>query len=774
MERSRVTIVRLAVMLVLGQAAAGAVEPQGSVEKGPAWTATRFEKFVGQHCLDCHSTDDPAGDVDLSGLAAEGGLNGQHWQRALAQLASGQMPPDDAARPALADREAAIAWLASTLTQSGQTPHFGDGPLPQDGNLVDHERLFSGLHAGPAFSPPRFWRRSGPQYDALMERLWVIPRLRYEKTHTRNDPDWAAYSYSQPFASLDPSHFTNYSGSVHADEAALRALLDAGGQIAERLTSDQTAYAKELQPPHAVGIPTIRRGSSWERFKQEPPARPAEFEPFVQQEPQPHAEQQQAVVQRVFALLLNRQPTSEEADRYGEFLRRGMEKNGPLPALKGLITAVMVSPEFVFRMEVGMSPPDEHGRRRLSPSELAYAIGYALTDAGPDAEIWEAVESGRLQTKADVARQVQRLLADDRIEKQRKLRFFQEFFGYPQAVDVFKDQGGWPLEVQYLVRDADMLVEHVLRQDKDVFAQLLTTDRYFVAYPYIPDPELFEAIIASTREETQESMARQKQRGRSVGPDPQGKYNRAWALTQGRELIPRTVHNDRGSAEMSYIRIYGIDGNTFSWTKNQPIAVPGRRAGILTHPAWLAAHSTAFDNSVVGRGHWIRENLLAGKIPNVPIDVEAQLPDEPNSTLRERMRATRAERCVRCHRQMDPLGFPFEIYDHWGQFREQEMVGQKKNMPKEINPQGAILASGDPALDGPVDDAIDLVQRLAQSPRVRQSMIRHAFRYWMGRNEMLSDAPTLLAADRAYLDSGGSFNAVIVSLLTSDSFLYRK
>ena len=44
----------------------------------------------------------------------------------------------------------------------------------------------------------------------------------------------------------------------------------------------------------------------------------------------------------------------------------------------------------------------------------------------------------------------------------------------------------------------------------------------------------------------------------------------------------------------------------------------------------------------------------------------------------------------------------------------------------------------------------------------------------MGRNELLSDSQTLIAADKAYLESGGSFNAVIVSLLTSDSFIYRR
>ena len=66
-------------------------------------------------------------------------------------------------------------------------------------------------------------------------------------------------------------------------------------------------------------------------------------------------------------------------------------------------------------------------------------------------------------------REVRRILADDTIEKHLKLRFFQEFFGYHLAGEVFKDKGGWPHEVQYLVRDADLFVEDILRQDRDVF-----------------------------------------------------------------------------------------------------------------------------------------------------------------------------------------------------------------------------------------------------------------------------------------------------------------
>jgi len=43
----------------------------------------------------------------------------------------------------------------------------------------------------------------------------------------------------------------------------------------------------------------------------------------------------------------------------------------------------------------------------------------------------------------------------------------------------------------------------------------------------------------------------------------------------------------------------------------------------------------------------------------------------------------------------------------------------------------------------------------------------------MGRNETLNDAPVLQDAYRAYKEGGGSMNALIVSLVTSDAFLYR-
>ena len=147
--------------------------------------------------------------------------------------------------------------------------------------------------------------------------------------------------------------------------------------------------------------------------------------------------------------------------------------------------------------------------------------------------------------------------------------------------------------------------------------------------------------------------------------------------------------------------------------------------------------------------------------------LDAMLPEEPESTLRERMRVTRKKYCWTCHEKMDPLGLPFEMYNHAGLLRTTELE-------KPVDTSGEIIDSGDPALDGPVKNALEMIEKLAASERVEQVFVRYAFRFWMGRNETLNDAPVLQAAHKAYRESDGSMNALITSLLTSDAFLYRK
>ncbi|MGY8713598.1 MAG: DUF1588 domain-containing protein, partial [Verrucomicrobiia bacterium] len=190
-----------------------------------------------------------------------------------------------------------------------------------------------------------------------------------------------------------------------------------------------------------------------------------------------------------------------------------------------------------------------------------------------------------------------------------------------------------------------------------------------------------------------------------------------------------------------------------------------------THPVWLVAHSDAMDNHAILRGRWIRERLLGDAVPDIPITVDAMLPDEPESTLRHRMRVTREKECWRCHQKMDPLGLPFEMYNQLGIVRDTD---PRNNFGQPVDTSGEIILSGDPALDGPVTNPIELIKKLAASERVNQVFVRHVFRYWIGRNETINDALILRDGYKAYRDSGGSMKALLTSLLTSDAFLYRK
>ena len=242
-------------------------------------------------------------------------------------------------------------------------------------------------------------------------------------------------------------------------------------------------------------------------------------------------------------------------------------------------------------------------------------------------------------------------------------------------------------------------------------------------------------------------------------------YNPANIIRATDQFVERVLRLDRHVLR----NLLAPDMQAINTKPGQKVAASGKRSpekGLLSQQAWLIAYSNNSENHAIRRGHWVRDHLLGGQIPDVPINVDAQLPDEPEHTLRQRMRVTRESYCWKCHQQMDPLGLPFEIFDHFGQRRETELS-------KPVDARGTITGSGEPKTDGDVKDAIDLIRRLAESRRVEEVFIRHLFRFYLGRNETLADAGTLQDAQRAYAENGGSLNAAIVSLLTSDAFMRR-
>jgi len=559
----------------------------------------------------------------------------------------------------------------------------------------------------------------------------------------------------------------------------------------------------------------------------------------------------------LYAKIFERNPTDSELAENIEQFKLYASKLDRQKAIAKLIESLVLSTEFAYRNEFGEGKPDEHGRRMMSPRNASYALAYALTDASPDETLVQAAEKGRLNSRKDYEREIRRILNDRdqwciidenvqaanlnaSVTRQpiRKLRFFREFFGYPKAQDVFKDDsrfgaGRHEPAVSRLIDEADMLVEYILEKDERVFEELLTTEKFYLyhsgdnqamkagsdelkkVYEYFrkfdwetwepddvaPHKEFMLTIwefrkvrggddksLLNTLKRMMPALKRHFSAGQANGM-PYMKVS--MGFWHGGNVLGRTGQQMRSEQVTSY---WNIDWKKWNYPPVQPAAIPNRK-GILTHPAWLIAHAQNLETDPIHRGKWIREKLLAGTIPDVPITVDAVIPPDHQKTLRQRMEnRTGAAYCWRCHQKMDPLGFPFEIYDDFGRFRTKESLEHPENLLKEakrgevnafgaslavyktlpVDPRGVLKGTGDPTLDGDVEDAFDLIGRLAKSEKVRQSIIRHAFRYFLGRNETLSDSKTLIDADRAYVDNDGSFDEVIVSLLTSDSFIYRK
>jgi hypothetical protein len=562
------------------------------------------------------------------------------------------------------------------------------------------------------------------------------------------------------------------------------------------------------------------------------------------------------LVDELFAKIIERSPTTEERTGYVAQTKANFQKIGAEKAIDKLIQTLILRSDFVYRAEFGEGTADAHGRKLLSPRDASYALAYALTDSSPDKELAAAAAAGKLSTREDYRREVERMLkvrsqyyiVDEAVERIgadsftnmpiRKLRFFREFFGYPAMLSIFKDNkrfgGNYTDASARLVSEADMLVEHILRDDKAVFERLLTTEEFYVYHSgdnaaITASTELIRRIYDYFKDKDWENFDAEQLKphvpflkenpmpglnldaiGKVGGRSDQVKIfkgmmaNYTQRLGQGATVtapfstvfgVPAAANTRTGKrlggAEVA--KSFNIDLASWNYPTTQPAKMENRK-GILTHPAWLIAFARNTETDPIHRGKWVREKLLAGTVPDVPITVDAVVPEDHHKTLRTRMaKVTEAEYCWKCHERMNPLGYSFEIYDDFGRFRTEEALENPDNlvkkMPDKGSPQddlrdiyktlpldakGRLVGTGDPALDGDVKDAMDLAGRLAKSAKVRQSFIRHAFRFFMGRNEVLSDSKTLMDADEAYVKSGGSFDAVIVSLLTSDSFIFRK
>jgi hypothetical protein len=717
--------------------------------------------------------------------------------------------------------------------QGGFKAHMDPGKA----NFVNHDLLFKPLPKGielvPTSSPARLWRVSPQEHiTRLNELINSEPELNPQRPGLRTKGDavptnhggelkmyfgvdrilkWqggtVAYATSVKsvpavLASAKNHGLENYPAFYTVNSAEATQILSVADDVLrymaygplsianpEQITDDPNSYKMEGD---IRGLPTALVYST-------KVVRPLTPVYDLMKEEGVDDQRLRAAVNDLFESLTFRPPTQEESDEYLKLVKESIAKLGKEDGAMLGLSAIFLDRDALFRPELAKDgKPDEHGRVQLADWELGLAVNHALSYIKPDKALKAAIVEGRMRTREDVKREVTRMLADDSLRKPRVLQFFRDYFDYDLGGYICKDNaalaqtgaanGNRHYRAMFdATASTDRLIELILEEDKDVLKQLLTTQKvvatktdetYFgqlltkeqikEAAKQIGEPsedyqalvqEVFQIEEALKLEPDDKQLKRDLDRKKkelnrlNKQLEAKRKSRVANASLNGPKIFARVSHKSFGNGSLKPERVLAT-------------APEGQRLGILTHPSWLVSHSDAMDNHAIHRGKWVQERLLGGAIPDVPITVDAMLPDEPNKTLRERMRVTRETYCWTCHKKMDPLGLPFEMYNHAGLYRTEELG-------KPVDTTGEIIESGVPGLDGEVANAIELIQKLADSERTEQVFVRHAFRFWMGRNETLNDAPVLQDAHRAYKESGGSMNALLTSLLTSDAFLYR-
>jgi hypothetical protein len=306
-----------------------------------------------------------------------------------------------------------------------------------------------------------------------------------------------------------------------------------------------------------------------------------------------------------------REVSSTDLEKPMAFYRQTQADEGFEAGIESALSAILVSPEFLFRVEQDPAGVPPHTAYRLTDQELASRLSFFLWSSLPDDTLLGIARRGELHKPKVLEQQARRMLADPR--SRNLVDNFAAQWLYLRNLDSFTpDLRLFPDFDENLRqafrRETEMLVECVLREDRSVL-ELLKTDQTFL----------------------NERLARH------YGiPYVYGSRFRRVGLALGPER---------------------------------------ERGGLLRQGSILTVTSYATRTSPVLRGHWVLANLLGTPPPPPPATVPALKENTVSSFLpvRERLAEHRANAaCAGCHNLMDPVGFSLENFDAIGRWRALE------------------------------------------------------------------------------------------------------
>jgi hypothetical protein len=344
-----------------------------------------------------------------------------------------------------------------------------------------------------------------------------------------------------------------------------------------------------------------------------------------------------AILARFTTRAYRRPSATDEVDSLMKVFRAAKAEGETFEqSVKLALTAVLVSPQFLFRIEIdppaalSATDPSKPVVYLVSDNEFVTRLSYFLWSSTPDDELLSLAASHRIREPATLEAQVKRMLLDPRSSALVE-NFAGQWLELRNLDDYRPDTKVYPTWDDALrtsmKRETEVFFENIMRQDRSIL-ELLNSDYTFV----------------------NERLAKHY-----------------------------------GLPEMK--------GEEF-----RRVSLAGtKRGGVLTQASVLTVTAMPTRTSPVKRGKFILENVLGTPPPPPPPDVPAlseQPKDTSKATLKVRLEEHRKDpNCAVCHIRMDAIGFTMENFDAVGQWRERDGAFPIDSTGKL--PEGTVLKGAD-------------------------------------------------------------------------------
>lgn len=205
---------------------------------------------------------------------------------------------------------------------------------------------------------------------------------------------------------------------------------------------------------------------------------------------------------------------------------------------------------------------------------------------------------------------------------------------------------------------------------------------------------------------------------------------------------------------------YGLEPAGDGFQRYELAAASGRR-GILSQGSVLTIGGD--DASMVSRGLFVLHDLLRGTV-NAPPPCVNTTPPATKAGLTQRGIAEQRianQQCGVCHARFEPLAFGLEKFDGIGGFHSQDEHGNP------LRDDGEVLFPGE-AEPVAYESSVELMDLLAASERVKESLTWKVAQFAFGRPLVAEDAAKLKEVHLVSQEGGGTYPSLMAAIVLSD------